>query len=378
MLVNRSNSSDNSRLAETGNSLGSQRSRSNCAVANTSSLLQASNFELNDAELAALVEKKLQSSESVVKAQALGDVGLLSLTLEYMILHRNDFGYEKFIDAIIDSGLKQNDPNFRVKVGKLLITSLRERLNANEDTTQNNMRVYDLIVENYIRKGYMFHGFNGSFASSIQKHGLNASKFFWKQSDLDFLETILNKAHGHDQHMALGWRNINYGNGNLFLSDHPNVSKGYALRSPEWFNEFCCGGHLGLGFEAQHPRRLAFKNKDYEKCKLNIEFFINSHSDGPNALSGAEKEYIREFFNGYWNEFCGEDSGPKLAIVKRSALKGLSDYAPNYSDFAAELQRSLGRSDLETMYGSLFKGSGLCNFRTNTTIPPESIQLISI
>ena len=334
-------------------------------------------IELSDAELAELIEKKLHSRDSHSRVKALGDVNFMSLTVEYLVLHRRDSGYEEFIDEIINSRLNPRDESFREKIRHSLIKSLRKRLDANEDTFSNNERVYDFIVENYIKKGYMFHGFNGAFDSSIQKHGLNSSKFMWDEYHLDTLETILNRVHGHKDHMALGWRRINYGTGNIFLSGNVDNSKSYALRSPEWFSEFCCGRHLGLGLDAGHPRRLAYMNKDYDSCKLNIEFFINSHSHGTNALSEAERVYIRDFFDGYWNEFCGKDCGPKLALIKRSAL-GLADSADNYFNTATYVQRSIGRSDLETLYAVLFEGNGLEDYRTNSVIPAEAIQLISI
>jgi hypothetical protein len=98
----------------------------------------------------------------------------------------------------------------------------------------------------------------------------------------------------------------------------------YARRSPEWFDVFIAeGGKPVYGGRRSFEDVDAFKRRDYTAAKNNIGRYVELNFPG-GKMDEPDKQKIRDFFEKYWKLFAGEDAGPRVALIKKSA-KAVSD-----------------------------------------------------
>lgn len=167
-------------------------------------------------------------------------------------------------------------------------------------------RVVRYIINNIRLNKYMYHAFNTSALNSILEHGLNPNIRLTDQSEIDKIDAIFLK---HGINMIFGWQKINC-EGRLSFSESPSVSYSYAVRSPEWFSQFCGGTHAFMGIKNRVFR--TFQMGNYEGSKNNLFSLMKLHN-----FSVDEMQMVFDFFDVNWKRYANHES--MLAVVPDQA-----------------------------------------------------------
>jgi hypothetical protein len=241
--------------------------------------------------------------------------------------------------------------------------------------------VYKYFLENYIRKGYLFHGFNGAFEKSILTNGLDPEMRFWDWKDLSEIKDIFARA-GED--LVMGWAYIN-SQGNTFLADQAGTVYYYGVASPEWFSQFTSGGaHIPL---SKPYDKKAYKKRDYDSAKRNIIMFCDSLMNRSDEdlqkkqiqnITSEEKIEILNFFEKYWKILVSESTGPKCALINRSAINMHEHFAESYADDSKKTERTYkGKYSLQISIHSMISSRDI-DKRVTEKISPKDIKIINL
>lgn len=273
---------------------------------------------------------------------------VVGLAVEYNILHPDGFGFEEYLTKLsstLSSKEVKNFSNSGVKeklMSEAYINSVSSKFGLSEPFSESDEKqIFEYIADKIFINGYAYHAFNGSFEKSIQEHGLDNSAVPWDVSELSRI-TEIGKNHGKP--MLLGWHAIN-SEGRTFYDEHPYNLYKYSISSPEWFAQFTSEG---FHVPAEGDAKTAFYRRDYEAAKANVlnacvKMKSNSREDiearkAYENLTDDEEKTIIDAFEKYWDIFCGPNSNPKLALIKKTVfeedeeLKKKYNYE-NYKDF---------------------------------------------
>jgi len=258
---------------------------------------------------------------------------VIGLALEYNILHPDGFDFDEFMETLLREVKEVN--NFEGRGAKeeitsqIFIDSVAKKMNISKPFSEDGEKaIFDYLVDKMYTNGYVYHAFNGCFESSIRANGLDHTVVPWDIYELEEI-TEIGKRHGIP--MLLGWHDLN-SKGKVFFDEHPYNLYRYSVTSPEWFAQFTAEG---FHIDANGNRKSAFYRRDYEAAKSNVVDAcrkmksskaedVESGRAYPN-ITAEEEEKILTFFDKYWKTFCGPNSNPKVAIIKKFALEELRD-----------------------------------------------------
>ncbi len=332
---------------------------------------------LNSAEYLQALEKFPNN----VRERIIGD------TVQYLILFQGES--EKLPEYM--KGLQEVAPLLSELNGEglfedakvnVLLRSVAEKLHIQSwQDTESKEKIYSYFRENYIEKGYSFHGFNGAFEQLIRTHGLDPEMRTWNWDDLNHVRDIFTKA---GWRMALGWSI--YDKGKFSIADEAKNMYRYAVASPEWFAQFVAEGYHVPNEEPYDKK--AFYRRDYAAAKKNVELAcdalmsrseedIRQGKTYPNITQG-EREDIMKFFEKYWQLLGSESSKPKLALIKKEAIN-LSQYTfDSYADFSETMERrSSYHYSFEDAISAILDPVSI-DGKYNRTISPKDILIIDM
>lgn len=298
------------------------------------------------AELAQRIGSSLNKPEFLATLDTFEDRqrdAVIGGTIEYLVLdlppeHLDHYlGRLHEISQTEDLGRRAGQ-NVRYTTQLDVITRKLAEENGGAPATPED--IFHYVNSHLVEHGYIFHGFNGAFESSIREEGLSPSQREWDLQDMQTIHGILQKA---GRGNALGWLFIN-STDKLFVTESTLPIYRYATSSPEWFNQFISGGH----YTSNNPAydKHAFQRRDYDAAKHNITLLcselmsrdeqqVAAGKAYPNITS-EESETIHAFFEKYWQRLAGQDSSPKLALIPREVV-GMNH--PFYATYA-ELEQS--------------------------------------
>jgi len=154
------------------------------------------NSSESEQQFAKRVSEYLNSApflENLKTIEGLNDKSdMIGATTEYFILNPDGQGVEAFVEEL--KNRNQKNKNIGANKDDLLLESVKARLGF--DTATNDLdaasvkQIYEYIYNHLIRDGYVFHGFNGAFESSIKEHGLDPNQVPWDQKKLDEVAAI--------------------------------------------------------------------------------------------------------------------------------------------------------------------------------------------
>ena len=246
----------------------------------------------------------------------------------YHIIHRDGYNFDEYFDKFLSLYAKRlPKEEFRKEKINLLLDSIKDRLHITniEMTKEEDTRVKDYFVTQYVENGYVAHSFHGGFLDSINKNGLSAepSTRIWDNDEVNHIGDILS-SHGVDY--ALGGYIHYKGKGLYYEHDMNNIYR-HSLISPEWFNIFTSADHLK---DLSDIEKNPFILRDYDQCRQNVEdLTINSD------LSSEERKEVLRFFEKSFYDLSNPDQFvaliPKSAIGKNSFQSDSNAYETMYS-----------------------------------------------
>lgn len=247
-------------------------------------------------------------------------------TTEYFVLNPDGAGADEFAKEIFNQKETKKDKE------ELLIESVKRRLGIDVPTDDldevTEMQVYNYIYDHMIRNGYAFHGFNGAFESSIRESGLDPSKVLWEKNKIDKVADIGDR-YGlgfltgmHKVRMVSGFHTSTSKNYFDLMSGN---FYSYALTSPEWFNMFC---------DIFAKNESAYITRNYEAAKENVENLISiirrDTKTHPIPFTEEDAQVIWDLFEDCWQKLAIKEHGPKVALIKRRAIKRIQSGTPDY------------------------------------------------
>lgn len=274
--------------------------------------------------------------ENLKEIERLADKSdMIGAVTEYFILNPDGQGIENFVKEL--RARHEGGKHMGANKDDLLLESVKTRLGfdvpINDLDTESIKRIYDYIYDHLIREGYVFHGFNGAFESSIRERGLDPDHVPWNQARLDEVAQIghsygLNILGLHSVRMPGG---MHTSSGKNYYDFMPGNFYEYAIDSPEWFCLFCGSG----------KNKNAFRDRDYDAAKENVSHWISliqrviSESDHmghahPRPLTAEDESKILSLFEDCWTKFASEEQRPKVALIHKSAIRGRDTYDMDY------------------------------------------------
>lgn len=288
---------------------------------------------------------------------------VIGRVVEYYIIHPDGYHLETFLERM--KGRADTHVTGGIKVEDIFVRSIAAKLNLAEIESDDAKR---MIFDYFSRRwNYVFHGFNSVFEGSIRQHGLSPEVRVWDESDMEEMALIGER---YQIPMMLGWHNLSSGGKNISYSDGSQNTYSYAIRSPEWFSEFIANGGRGT-IEAA----TAFSRRDYATARQNIERFLKEVWPG-GEFSEEDKGKVRAFFEKYWGIFARPECGPRVALIKRSALGRGGGAAPSYEELRDGVfqKRAFDAADLIQV---LKEGYGV-DMQTKRAISPENLIIIKL
>lgn len=197
-----------------------------------------------------------------------------------------------------------------VEVRKYMIDALLEKKQMTREEAQvpgNKRKLYEEITKRLLVNGYCFHAFNSCYFDSIQKYGLDPTRKFDSQEELDEINKLFEK---YQIGLIFGWQQINC-KGKVSYSRTPSVSYYYGISSPEWFSQF-----TGAGFPFNPKEKYdkyAFPKGDYESARKNLETLMTEK-----GFTTSDQAKVISFFNKNWELYANR--APRLVMIPQQII----------------------------------------------------------
>ena len=222
----------------------------------------------------------------------------------YHFIHRDGYNFDEYFKRIIELYPKQlSKEDFDKARTELLIESIKDRLGiTNIDmTTEEDNKVTDYFINNYIDNGFVAHSFNGAFKDSILENGLSTEPTVraWDNEEVTRVGEMLKK---HGAKYALGGYMHYNGKGIYYEHDMDRIYM-HSIESPEWFNVFTSSDHI---MDLSKAEKNPFVLRDYDACRKNVEDLTINADLSPDE----RKETIRLFEKTFY-----QTSNPDLYVA---------------------------------------------------------------
>ncbi len=187
--------------------------------------------------------------------------------------------------------------DFNVRAGyfnderaKLIIESIAKNLDIDSAnmSTEDETRIREYFLNNYVKNGYVFHSFPSARAESVARDGFTCVEKLWDNDEVKKVAKIFEK---HGVLTALGGY-LFYKDGGMYVEHNPDNVLFHSLSSPEWFKFLTSASHNGTNFDISTS---PFYLKNYDACRHNVEDLC-THA----RLDDEEKEQVLHLFEDAW------------------------------------------------------------------------------
>ncbi|MBQ8131266.1 MAG: hypothetical protein IJ193_02110 [Bacilli bacterium] len=257
-----------------------------------------------------LIEQDKPEAALAMVSNAIGSVFL------YHIIHKDGYNFDNYYYSLMDLYKKGLSPEeFNTEKSKLIMESIKSRLNITSEqmTPEEDKRVRDYFLTQYVEKGYVAHSFPSSAYQSIRENGLSAKKREWGKDEVKELSEIFSS---HNVPGAFGGYPYYEGEG-LYYEHNMEWVYRHGLYSPEWLNVFTSADHyIDLGDLSKNPYIFRTGNKKDpadQACVRNVEDLIHN-----SELNSEEANQVRDFFDRQWKTL--ETPGSNVALIPKSIV----------------------------------------------------------
>jgi len=336
-----------------------------------------------------MISAELNSKETLEVIKSFSEENrdkIVGEALYYLTLFPENTSLEKYLKELKDNEhlAKWGDSlKFQQKKIELLIVSATEALGLKDpESPEAKEKIYEYFVKKHYAEGYFFHSFNGVFDGSVREKGLDPKTRQWDWEELNHLRAICSRA---GESRILGWGDLNC-QGKVSIADYTDNLYRYGIASPEWFAQFTAEGrHIPV--EMPYDKKAYYK-RDYPAAKKNVtmmcdrlmsrqEADIKARKAYPN-ITAEERDYVMSFFEKYWQILAAENSGPKCALIRRSAIDRDTPHAKTYREHC-EFAKELNFDDYsleEAVY--LLTAPSEHDTQIEEPISPENILIVDL
>ena len=205
---------------------------------------------------------------------------LIGEVFRYCIIHQSDdeinkedvIKYLKDIKSIIFKADKKNKEEqnyfFSIERSKIILKSIAKSLDINLSkkiiSKKDQIQIKNYFLNNYIKKGYVFHSFPSVRKNSVIKQGFTEIEQVWIDEKVKEVVKIFED---HGVLKALGGYGF-YKTGGTYVEHNPDNILFHSISSPEWFKFFTSSSHVE---STQDLSKSSFYLKDYDACRQNVE-----------------------------------------------------------------------------------------------------------
>lgn len=276
-------------------------------------------------------------------------------------MNQDEIHNYKFIDQYLDKIII----NCKASVSfEELLYRCDDILLKNIDSKSNFKKAAFLtrIEQNFIDKGYCFHGFNNQFESQILKYGLSGNFNCCDINEMLKIDSIFRNYNMN----GVFQQNWSYQqNPNFFTTDNFGAAYYYSVLSPVFMSRLVSNGNYMLDeilFD-----RTAFIQRDVLACINNINSLLTQY-----GVITTDGDYIKKYIKNYLEFLFQNKDNLKIAFFPRYEIN--RDFSNNY-DKAILLQNELS---FEQLLKIALKPSFEIDRHQNTTYDPSIISSITI
>ncbi len=279
----------------------------------------------------------------------------------FLITNQDEIHDYKFIDKYLDKIIA----NCKISVifedllyrcDDILLKNIVSKSNFKKD------EFLAMIKQNFIDKGYCFHGFNIQFESQILKYGLSGDLNCCDTCEMLKIDNIFRNYNMN----GVFQQNWSYQqNPNFFTTDNFGAAYYYSVLSPVFMSRLVSNGNYMLNeiiFD-----RTAFIQRDVNACINNINALLTQYD-----MLTTDSDYIKKYIKNYLEFLFQNKDNLKIAFFPRSEIN--RDFSDNY-DKATLMQSELS---LEQLLKLALKPSFEIDRHQNTTYDSSIISSITI
>lgn len=279
----------------------------------------------------------------------------------FLIMNQDKIHDSKFIDKYFDKIIKCCKVSLSFED---LLYRCDNVLFENIVSKTNGKKVKCLIIikQNFIDKGYCFHGFNNQFEDQILKHGLSGDLNCCDTREMLKIDNIFRNYNMN----GVFQQNWSYQqNPNFFTTDNFGAAYYYSVLSPVFMSRLVSNGNYMLNESVFD--RTAFIQRDVNACINNINALLTQYD-----VLATDSDYIKKYIENYLDFLFQNKDNLKIAFFPRSEIK--RDFSTNY-DKAILMQSELS---IEQLLKLALKPSFEIDRHQNTTYDSSIISSITI
>ena len=279
----------------------------------------------------------------------------------FLIMNQNEiYDYEfveNYLDKIITNcKVSVNFEDLLYRCDDILLKNIVSKANFKKD------EFLTMIKQNFIDRGYCFHGFNSRFESKILKYGLSGSLNCCDTYEMLKIDNIFRNYNMN----GVFQQNWSYQqNPNFFTTDNFGAAYYYSVLSPVFISRLVSNGNY-MSNEILFDR-TAFIQRDLNACINNINALLIQYNVPQN-----DSDYIKKYLKNYLEFLFKDKDNLKIAFFPRHDIN--RDFSDNY-DKATMIQ---GELSVEELLKIALKPSFEIDRHQNTTYDSSIISSITI
>ena len=279
----------------------------------------------------------------------------------FVIMNQDKIHDSKFIDNYFDGIIKKCKVSLSFedllhRCDDVLFENIISKTNGKKD------KCLITISQNFIDKGYCFHGFNNQFENRILKYGLSGDLNCCDTSEMLKIDNIF-KNYIMNGVFQQNWSYQQ--NPNFFTTDNFGAAYYYSVLSPVFMSRLVSNGNYMLNENVFD--RTAFIQRDVNSCINNINVLLTQYD-----VLATDSDYIKKYIKNYLEFLFQDKDNLKIAFFPRSEIN--RDFSDNY-DKAILMQSDLS---LEQLLKIALKPSFEIDRHQNTTYDSSIISSITI
>ena len=279
----------------------------------------------------------------------------------FLIMNQNEIYDYEFVEnyldkIIINCKVSVNFEDLLYRCDDILLKNIVSKTNFKKD------EFLTMIKQNFIDRGYCFHGFNSQFESQILKYGLYGSLNCCDTYEMLKIDNIFRNYNMN----GVFQQNWSYQqNPNFFTTDNFGAAYYYSVLSPVFMSRLVSNGNY-MSNEILFDR-TAFIQRDLNACINNINALLIQYD-----VLQTDSDYIKKYLKNYLEFLFQDKDNLKIAFFPRYEIN--RDFSDNY-DKATMMQ---GELSVEELFKIALKPSFEIDRHQNTTYDSSIISSITI
>ncbi len=174
------------------------------------------------------------------------------------------------------------------ELGKSIAQRLNIDLSQGSISREDEIKIQEYFLKNYVENGYVMHSFPGATEQSIRTYGFSSSERIWDNKE------IMEIAHIFEEKNVIApvGAYSHYSGGGMYVENNPRQMYWHGLSAPEWFKWFTSANHNRNSSKIdESPYYL----RNYDGCKQNVMDLCNNAE-----LNEEEMQKVMEMFEKNW------------------------------------------------------------------------------